>query len=473
MASGADPLPRVSPPTWRHERELFVLAAVVAVAYSAYGLFRHWHFNSSAYDLGIFDQTIWHLSRFEIPSSTVRGYSNMLGDHFFPILGVLAPLYWIAPAPEALIVAQAVLLAASIVPVWIFARRRLPRGATYAITTACALFWGMQHAMAFDFHEVAFAPLAVGVAIVALDDRRWLLFWAMAAVLIVTKEDLIPLIGGFGLLLLWRGDRRQGFAAIAVSCLALAVVIGFLIPAMNDSGEFVYRSAYADIVARPWMVPVALVTPVVKLRTTLLIFAAFLFLPLASPLAILILPLAVERFLSSNPTHWGTVFHYWAPAAPIAAMAAADGLARIARGAAKVSRSGRAPRYLVPACATGCLALSAVLPGHQPLWRVLRAEHYRSSRADEVGATVLDMIPSDAVVVAQAALVPHLSHRDRLFVLDEAAPDADFIVAAEQLDPWPIASHEAIRALVDARRRSGYTTVFDRDGWILLQRAAR
>jgi uncharacterized membrane protein len=397
----------------------------------------------------------------------------MLGDHFYPIVGLLAPLYWIAPAPEALIVAQAILLAASIVPVWIFARRRLPRSAAYAIATACALFWGMQRTMAFDFHEVAFAPLAVGVAIVAIDERRWLLFWAMAAVLIATKEDLIPLIGGFGLLLVWRGDRRHGLAAIAVSGLALAVVVGVVIPAMNDSGAFVYRSAYADVVRRPWTIPVALVTPLVKLRTTLLVFAAFLFLPLASPLALLILPVALERFLSSNPTHWGTVFHYWAPVAPIAAMAAADGLARIARAAAKRLRSGRVSDYLVPACAVGCVVLAAVLPGHQPLWRVLRAAHYRFSRTDDVGATVLGMIPPNAVVVAQGALVPHLSHRDGLFVLDAGAPESDFVVAADQLDPWPIDSHVAVRALVDARQRDGYTVVFDRDGWVLLRRARR
>ena len=106
------------------ERPLIALVAAFALAYSLYGLFRHWRFDSSAYDLGIFDQVLWHLSRFEAPSSTIRGYSNMLGDHFSPILALLAPLYWMAPAPEAIIVAQAILLAISIVPVWRYARRR-------------------------------------------------------------------------------------------------------------------------------------------------------------------------------------------------------------------------------------------------------------------------------------------------------------------------------------------------------------
>jgi hypothetical protein len=60
-----------------------------------------------------------------------------------------------------------------------------------------------------------------------------------------------------------------------------------------------------------------------------------------------------------------------------------------------------------------------------------------------------------------------------LFVLDAGAPESDFVVAADQLDPWPIDSHVAVRALVDARQRDGYTVVFDRDGWVLLRRARR
>src|SRR5688572_33437146 len=95
-----------------------VTAALFGVGYALYGLFRHWHFGSSAYDLGIFDQAVWHLSRFEVPASTINGYPNILGDHFHPIIAAWAPLYWLAPAPETLIVVQAALFAASIVPVF-------------------------------------------------------------------------------------------------------------------------------------------------------------------------------------------------------------------------------------------------------------------------------------------------------------------------------------------------------------------
>jgi uncharacterized membrane protein len=118
------------------------LVVAFAAAYALVGLFKHWHFDSSAYDLGIFDQVIWRLSRFDAPTSSLKGGLNIFGDHFHPIIALLAPVYWIAPRVEALIVAQSVLLAASIVPVFAFARRRLPAGQSVAIAIVYALFLG-------------------------------------------------------------------------------------------------------------------------------------------------------------------------------------------------------------------------------------------------------------------------------------------------------------------------------------------
>ena len=56
-----------------------------SLAYIAVGLFKHWHFDTN-YDLGIFDQAVWHMSRFEASASSISGHSNILGDYFYPIL---------------------------------------------------------------------------------------------------------------------------------------------------------------------------------------------------------------------------------------------------------------------------------------------------------------------------------------------------------------------------------------------------
>jgi len=450
----------------RSERwTLGLVVTFFAVGYGVYGLFRHWNFGSSAFDLGIFDQIVWHLSRFEPPSSSIRGFSNFLGDHFFPIIVGFAPLYWIRPGAETLIVAQAVLLAASIAPVFLFIRRRIPSAPAIALAIAYGCFWGLQRAMAFDVHETAFAPLLIATVILAMDQRRWTLFWIAVAAMLSVKEDHLPLLTAIGVYLLLAGERRQGGIAIAASAVASFLIVGVIVPALNDTGVYGYSSAYVNVAARPWTAPVLLVTPALKVATALLWFAPFLFMSLASPLVILVAPFVLTRFLSDSPNHWSTVFHYSAPLAPIIAMSAADGLARIAR-----RLPARAPHRTIVGAAAASVILSAFLPGRQPLWRIFAPGHYAASDAARVGRHILATIPADASVVAQAAIVPHLSLRTRIHVLDAGAPDADFVIAADTLSPWPAAGPDELRALIEQRKANGYTVAIQESGWTILRR---
>ena len=436
-----------------------------AAGYSAFGLIRHWRFESS-FDLAIFDQAVWHLSRFQAPASSIRGYSNLLGDHFSPILALFAPLYWIAAIPETLIVAQSILLALSIVPVYVFARRRLPGDAALALSASYGFFWGMQRAAEFDVHEVAFAPLAVGGMILAMDCRRWGWFAVAALALALTKEDLVPLLVFVGLYLIVRGDRRVGSLLLASSAAAFVLIVGVAIPSAG-TGVYGYRSTYADALQHPWRIPIALVTPGVKLLTMLLWVAPFALLPLASPLCTWLAPFAAERFLSSSPLHWGTIFHYSAPLAPIVAAAAADGLARIARRIG--SRVAR--RRTVAVLAGVTVLLSAILPGHQPLLQLASPEFHDSAIVNRTGYDAIAAIPNEASVVAQAAVAPHIAHRDDIHILDAAAPDADYVVAAADRSPWPLTTANELTALLRARQAHGYNVVFEREGWIVLRRS--
>src|SRR4030095_11368803 len=129
----AHPPPPKAPPLSRPQiLAIAALAAACAAAYALTSVLRHRHFDSSV-DVGIFDQAVWHLSRFETPASSIRGFSNLFGDHFHPIIAVFAPLYWVAPAADTLLVAQAVLFGASVIPVFLFMRTRLPWGASLAL----------------------------------------------------------------------------------------------------------------------------------------------------------------------------------------------------------------------------------------------------------------------------------------------------------------------------------------------------
>ena len=449
-------------------RAVGILAAAFALAYSTFGLFRHWRFGSSAFDLGIFNQAVWHMSRLDAPASSISGFSNILGDHFYPVIALFVPLYWMLPRPETLIVAQAALLAASLIPVFLFARARLPYGAALGLTAAYGLYWGMQRAMEFDVHEMAFAPLAIATAILALEPPsrfalRWpsrqMLFWIAAASLIFIKEDLIPFLAGAGLLLMLQRDYRRGAVLVAGSVAAFVLVVGVVVPSFNDAGVYNHASSYGELLAQPWRIPIALVTPAQKIETALMWFAPFALLSFRSPLVILALPLVLARLLSASPTHWGTIFHYTAPLAPIVAMIAADGLGRL-----------RLPQARLRPLVALIVLLCAILPGGLPLWRLFRPAHYTLSSSDQDGYALLSMVPPEASVVAQAAIVPHLSRRDEIYILRQGAPDADYVVASAPLSPWPAASFDELRILVEQYQRAGYTVVLERNGWMLLRR---
>ncbi|PYR20822.1 MAG: hypothetical protein DMF94_10300 [Acidobacteria bacterium] len=451
--------------------ERAALACVVcalAAGYSAYALLKHWHFDSS-YDLAIYDQAIWHLSRFERPASSIRSLPNVFGDHFHPIIALFAPLYWVAPFPETLIVAQAILLAASVVPVFLFARDRLPYGPALAMCLAYGLFWGMQQTAIFDVHEAAFAPLAVGLLLLAMERRRRLWFWAAAAVVLAVKEDLAPFLVFVGGYLFVRGERRTGGILLAGSLVAFVAEVAVVIPAASVAGEYGYGSAYADVWRQPWLVPVKLVTPPVKMLTAFLWVAPFALLPLASPLSLLLAPFAPERFLSSSVNHWGTIYHYSAPLAPIVAMSAADGLARIGR---RISDQTTRRRTIAIMAGVSVL-LASLLPGHQPLWRLFSSRPYLFDAIDRTGPDAIGVVPPDASVVAQTAVAPHMAHRHDLFRLDPEGRDADYVIAVPDRSPWPNLTAADVRALLDERRRRGYAVIFERDGWVVLRRGGR
>lgn len=442
------------------------LVALFATSYALFGIFRHRRFVSSAYDLGIFDQAVWHLSRFEAPASTISGFSNILGDHFYPVIALFAPLYWIAPSPYTLIVAQALLLAASIVPVHLFLRARLPERTALVLSAAYALSWGIQQTAAFDVHEMAFAPLAIATLVLAMDRRQWTLFWAAACFIALIKEDLIPFLTGVGVYLALTGERRRGAVLAVTSVAAFVVISSVVVPALSDAGAYAYTSAYQPLLQRPWTLPLLLVTPLTKLRTAFLWFAPFGLLSLASPLSLLIVPLALERLLSSSPQHWGTVFHYTAPIAPLVAMSAGDGLARVLR---RFPHSFHGRPWVTPAAAVLCLLLAAVLPGRPPLRRIFSPEHYRPIAADAAGRDALALVPPTASVIAQAAIGPHLSQRDELYVLRNGQRDAEVVIASRALNPWPFADAAALAAALEQHRLRGYRVVFERDGWTVLR----
>lgn len=281
---------------------------------------------TNGFDLGIFDEAVRGYSRLGAPIVTLKGTGfNQLGDHFSPVLVLLAPFYRVFPGASTLLVAQAVLFALSTVPVTRLAGEVLGRVGGLALGLAYGLSWGLWRALLFDFHEVAFAvPLeAWSLAALARGRYRAAVCWGLP--LLLVKEDQGLMLAGIGIYVFCQGRRRLGAATVLTAVLATVLVVTVVIPAFNPVGSYFYAHSAelngADPLTR-------LVLPGVKWHTVLVLLLPTLFVALRSPLiALAVLPLAA-RFWALTPAYWGTGFHYNAVLMPVLFVAMVDGLRR-------------------------------------------------------------------------------------------------------------------------------------------------
>nr|WP_239067448.1 DUF2079 domain-containing protein [Actinomadura bangladeshensis] len=455
-------------------------------------------FRTGSYDLVIFDQAVRSYSRFDLPVAMVKGVHNgfgpdfsVLGDHFSPILALLAPLYWIHDGPETLLVAQAVLFALAIRPIWRYAERRLGAGAAYCAAGAYALSWPIAEALAFDFHEVAFVPLLSALLVERHDAGRRGQAAVAAFALLLVKEDMGLLLAGFGLYLLTRpdeqdgerrgprdllprGDRRAGLAYVVVGLVATWLCSRVLIAAFG--GDNAYYWAYGALgpdvphaavhaLTRPWDVAAVLVDPPQKVLTMALVVLPLLLLPLASPLTLTAVPLLAERMLASRFGNWWEPhYHYNAFIIAVLVLAAVDGAARL-RGLLRGRR--RVPPVLpmaaVLAATLACVPFFAYKHLADPaLWR----QNERARAASAAAAR----IPDGALVEAANGVGPALTSRARVLLWDRRSRGAPWVVAYVGRLEFPFGSVAEQRRRVAELEAAGYREVFRRDGYLVLHR---
>jgi uncharacterized membrane protein len=444
--------------------------------YSAVALYRHDRFASNALDLAVQDQTIWGYSRFHVIHNTVLGVPNLLGDHFHPILMVLAPFYWIWDSAGVLLVAQGILVAVAGVPIYMWAEQRLGWVAGLAFLLTYFVFWGILAGVVYDFHHVAFAVPAISAAMYAVLNRRNRLLWSMVVVAMLTREDISLTLIALGLYVVVVQRRyRLGLVLAGLNTAWFALLLGVVMPALVggpyrhwtydalgsgpiESAVFVLRHPLASLQL--------LFVPTHKALVWIGSLLSWAFLPMVSPIALVALPTFLERMWSSSPSFWSFQFQYSMLPAPILAFAAIDTCARI--------RSMTGVRFawlstkLLPIAALVAGTIFTLVP-IRPFDEV--STYLSADRAAQI-QSCLNTIPSTAGVSASNTLVPHLSHRLSIYAVTANA-DQDYIAVDPSTYPnFAPGEEDQLRALVRNALASGYGVSCAKGLTLLLARGA-
>lgn len=400
------------------ERWAPALASTAAlILHGALAIVMWRNFISPSWDLGIFTQMLSQYAAGHAPIVDIKGPGfNLLGDHFHPLLIVLTPLFWLFPSGLTLLLAQAVLFAASVWPVVSLAAERLtPRG-TVLLAVSYVLSWGLLNATYSQFHEIALAVPLLAFGLVWWIRGQRIHSGITIGLLVFVKEDLGLTVAMFGAVV-WLRDRSETRLALAligwgVGWTAYAVLL--FLPLFNPEGGY----DYTDNVDLAQTLAQGLTT---KIGTAGFLVLAAGAIGLRSPFMLLLLPTLAWRFAGDVEGYWDTSFHYSAVLIPIAAVSLIDG-------------AGRAHRTLAPLVAA---VASIALLSQTRIDLLWDAEDYAVDAASSIEAAAeYDSVATDIRMLA------YLAPRTQTYwygSIEDAVPDAVLLRSDDvdsAIEPW-------------------------------------
>ena len=383
-----------------------LLAAAVMALYTYYSLQQMKHWITPSWDLAIFTQMAQAYSHFSVPIVPIKGPDfNLWGDHFHPILVLLGPIYAVFPSPTTLLVVQNALVAFASFAIVRFTQRAFAlaqktegadtaenlksaklQGVIPTITglllgAGFALSFGVQQAIAAQFHEVAFAVplLAMSLGYLVLASRvsgteraRYLAYacwWSLPIAFV--KEDMGITVAAIGLIIFirtgWlstavdilmprlsagtpapmRTRMQQLYSswartpAVAESTMVMiwgvfwsAVAIYVILPYFNSGGNFDYADKvnFSAALGDPFGSVLQMLGNNTKLATLGLLLMTGALLWVISPLAAIALPTLAWRLLSTMESYWASTWHYSLVLMPVVFLALLDAVLRVRYG---------------------------------------------------------------------------------------------------------------------------------------------
>jgi uncharacterized membrane protein len=394
---------------------LGALVVAYAVRFSLLSVSVYDGYASPPYDMALFDQGIWLLSRFHAPFVTVMG-RNLFGDHTCFVLLLVVPLYWVYPHAQALLVLQSCLLAAAAVPIYLLARRLVDSTVlATALAAAYLLNPALQHGNLEQFHPEAFLTLALALAIYAAVAWHPRLLTGAVIAALLCKQDTALLIIPLGLWVAVRRHRAGGLLIAAAAAAWMAIAFEVIINALLGTTSFNatripfggtggFIRAIFEEPGQVWAYLRANGRPFYLWQMGTSVGWGFVFAPEVAAIAILTF---LENELAAFVYMHQILYHYSMPLVPVLVAGTVFAVSRLA-----TRRRRQAATVVVTACALFTCFLWGLAPFSEHTY-----PHWSPSSPEvaDINAA-LKALPPHAVVSAYYPYVAHIDHRTRVYM---------------------------------------------------------
>jgi uncharacterized membrane protein len=481
---------------------------------------RHALFQSTAWDLGIFDQAIYLISQGKSPISSFLGF-HIMGDHASGIFYILALFYKIYPDVHWLLAVQAIALAVGALPVWSLARLAGLELKQAQVIAAVYLFYPVVFNLnLFDFHPEVIALPAILWAILAARLSQPLQF-CVAIILILSCKGVLALTVvamGVWLLVLERetllGKRRVriaiAFFAIIVGTVWFLMVTQAIIPGFKGAesggvGRYAYLgNSVLEIAANLLLKPGLVLSKLLSIDSFKYLF--LLVLPVIwgfSPRYLIplfgALPTLILNVLSQEPFQRSLAYQYSLPVIPFLLLAviskeeessATDSVTDLT-DLTEVSKREEGKKTPTTNSRFPITNYQLLIPNFQApktiiIWSLIcflflgEAKDFWPyfNRIDTWQATgeAVSQIQPQASVLTDNRLAAHLAHRQTIKALSQISSETDLVkfdsVLLNLRHPWPDTKEMGDRAANYLRKSANFKLQYQKDDILLFQRIA-
>jgi uncharacterized membrane protein len=411
-----------------HPAAWFTLAGALlfALIFGRLGVQHHRNFGTWSYDMGIYDQGFWLVSRGGQSFMTVRGM-EFWGHHLNLIVLAYVPFYWLGAGPSFLYISQAVGLGAAAIPIYLIARDRFLKpwmGLLFAVVYL--MYAPIQWIAWANFHPESLVIAPLLFAWWFATQRRWRAMFIALLIALSIREDTALVVIMLGLILVFmyrpgkgeHNDRMMALATILLGFSWYLVATRLVIPHFNRGQQPFYIEYFYSNYGKnvPAIIETMLRHPSRVLgdatKPDRLHFYHDLILPLGglplvAPMALLMaLPQMLASVIGLSP--YARSIHYQYTAMMIAPLL----IAAIEGG--RVLWRFKVMHVLLPIWLLGCAYTTNVDLSPSPIGDSYHVWAQPLPRHDSM-REALKLVPGNASVSATYTLLPHLSHREQIY----------------------------------------------------------
>lgn len=436
---------------------LIAWVVALSISYSALSIIRHNHFQSGGFDLGLYDQEVWQYAHFQWPYNTIKD-RFILGDHLTLTLPLLAPLFWLWEDVRMLLIFQAVWLSFSALAIYKLVKiRGLTEITALCLAVVYSLFYGIQYLVFFDFH-----PVVIGVGLLAWiayflesGKNRWLI--VLTVLLLLTQENLGLALASLGFIYLFRKKHRIVATAFIICGVGYSLLASKIVALFSPIG-FQY---WPQISPNPMIILQQFFDSEEKRQVWLYSLAGFSFLPILSPGAMLAVFFDLAQYFVTGPEFsrmWSPFMHHRATLGVFLILGVLDALVFFRRW-----------RIAPQRVAIVLLGVALVLQylWHLPLNKLAKAEYWKNETWMEDARGLFALVPAGARVAAQQNFIPHLSHRNQIYLVWPRVHDFSDTPCGQTSCWWLDFDTRAEYLVVDTRPNQWLTQILEtNDHWL-------